>query len=202
MAPASLLLHLLPVAGTALPRFVAFASCTPYPNGVSTGGAFPEIHVAQYPLDMGRPDKGAGGSGTGGGGQTLALTVNAEGDINYDAVLTQSRNSQKWLQTTHKALVPKVDELAAGVGASGCQRLQRASGQLHMKCLRHLCRARAAAKMLPAAACQLLLLLRHFPTAVHPAAALGWAALPAACWHVAADRGAPAVAPPLWRPPS
>lgn len=40
------------------------------------GGAFPEIHVAQYPLDMGRPDGGKGGS-AGGGGGTLALTVNA-----------------------------------------------------------------------------------------------------------------------------
>lgn len=87
------------------------------------GGAFPEIHVAQYPLDMGRGDKG--GAGGGGGDQTLALSVNAEGDINYDAVLTQSKNTQKWLQTTHKALVPKPEELAAGVSvlaasAAGC----------------------------------------------------------------------------------
>lgn len=86
------------------------------PPSLSTaGGAFPEIHVAQYPLDMGRPDKGGGGGGAVGGGQTLALTVNAEGDVNYDAVLSQSKNAQKWLQTTHKALVPKPDELAAGV---------------------------------------------------------------------------------------
>ena len=89
------------------------------------GGAFPEIHVAQYPLDMGRPDKGAGGAPGGGGGQTLALTVNAEGDINYDAVLQQSKNSQKWLQTTHKALVPKVDQLNAGVSG---QREERQNG--------------------------------------------------------------------------
>lgn len=73
--------------------------------------------MAQYPLDMGRPDKGAGGApGGGGSGQTLALTVNAEGDINYDAVLQRSKNTQKWLQTTHKALVPKPDELNAEVG--------------------------------------------------------------------------------------
>lgn len=64
---------------------------------------------------MGRADKG--GAGGGAGDQTLALSVNAEGDINYDAVLTQSRNTQKWLQTTHKALVPKPEELAAGVSA-------------------------------------------------------------------------------------
>lgn len=39
----------------------------------------------------------------------------AEGDINYDAVVAQSKNAQKWLQTTHKALVPKPDELLSGV---------------------------------------------------------------------------------------
>lgn len=36
------------------------------------GGAFPEIHAAQFPLDMGRPAKkktgAGGGSGAGGGG--------------------------------------------------------------------------------------------------------------------------------------
>lgn len=125
--------------------------------------------MAQYPLDMGRPDGGKGG-GAGGGGGTLALTVNAgepflgvcgqnallcvhawtissmlrarncslfglsihnrsklpppmlpatEGDINYDAVVAQSKNAQKWLQTTHKALVPKPDELLSGVRAVG-----------------------------------------------------------------------------------
>lgn len=78
------------------------------------GGAFPEIHVAQYPLDMGKPDAAGGGGGGGAGKGTLALTVNAEGDINYDAVLSQSKNSQKWLQTTHAALVPKPDELLSG----------------------------------------------------------------------------------------
>lgn len=86
---------------------------------LGAGGAFPEIHVAQYPLDMGRPDKGPGGGAGGGDGKTLALTVNAEGDINYDAVLSQSKNAQKWLQTTHKALVPKPDLLLSDVGVGG-----------------------------------------------------------------------------------
>ena len=91
---------------------------------------------------MGRPDSASGGAGGGaagsgaGGGKTLALTVNAEGDINYDAVLAQSKNAQKWLQTTHKALVPKVDELKAEVSrrpaATGCRcwLLLPAAGQL------------------------------------------------------------------------
>ncbi|KAH7619205.1 hypothetical protein Ndes2526B_g06158 [Nannochloris sp. 'desiccata'] len=80
------------------------------------GGAFPECHVAQYPLDMGRPDK-RGGAGSGGGGgrssQTLALTLNAEGDINYDALVRQGENRNKIVATGHKAIVPKLDQLNA-----------------------------------------------------------------------------------------
>ena len=72
------------------------------------GGAYPEIHVAQYPLDMGRPGKGGGSSRH---EQTLALTVNAQGDVNYDAIVTQKGNRSKWIATGHKALVPKLDKL-------------------------------------------------------------------------------------------
>lgn len=70
--------------------------------------------MAQYPLDMGRP--GQKGAGAGKGGQTLALTVNAEGDINYDAVLKQGKAAQKHIASTHGALVPKVDLLNPEVG--------------------------------------------------------------------------------------
>lgn len=76
---------------------------------------------------MGRPDDKGVGGGAAGGTKTLALSVNAEGDINYDAVLNQSKNSQKWLQTTHKALVPKPEELAAGVRWLGACRLPLAA---------------------------------------------------------------------------
>lgn len=44
------------------------------------GGAFPEIHVAQYPLDMGRPatrPSGTGGGGTGGVSGISGLGNNA-----------------------------------------------------------------------------------------------------------------------------
>ena len=72
------------------------------------GGAYPEIHVAQYPLDMGRPGKSGGSSRN---EQTLALTVNAQGDVNYDAIVTQGANRSKWIATGHKALVPKLEKL-------------------------------------------------------------------------------------------
>lgn len=74
------------------------------------GGAYPEIHVAQYPLEMGRPDKKRAGGGR--GEQTLALTVNAEGEVNYDAIVSRGRkNENSWIATGHKALVPKLEKL-------------------------------------------------------------------------------------------
>jgi len=69
--------------------------------------------VAQYPLDMGRPDKRGGGGGGGQSSQTLALTVNAEGDVNYDAIVRRGENKNKWIATGHKALVPKLDQINA-----------------------------------------------------------------------------------------
>jgi SNW domain-containing protein 1 len=44
------------------------------------GGAFPEVPVAQYPLDMGR--KGGAASSS----NALAIQVNGEGKVKYDAV--------------------------------------------------------------------------------------------------------------------
>ncbi|EIE21068.1 hypothetical protein COCSUDRAFT_54108 [Coccomyxa subellipsoidea C-169] len=68
------------------------------------GGAFPEIHVAQYPLDMGRQDKPRSDS-------TLAVTVGADGNVNYDAIVKQGRNKDKYIASTHDAMVPKLDRL-------------------------------------------------------------------------------------------
>ncbi len=76
------------------------------------GGAFPEVHVAQYPLGMGRPDARRGD-------KTLAVTMNAEGKVNYDAVLKQGANAGKIVHAEHGALVPKVDRMSAEVGRSG-----------------------------------------------------------------------------------
>lgn len=71
-------------------------------------GAFPEIHVAQYPLDMGKADRPSSDS-------TLAVTVGADGNVNYDAIVKQGRNKDKYIATTHDAMVPKVDRLKDGV---------------------------------------------------------------------------------------
>jgi len=44
------------------------------------GGAFPEIHVAQYPLDMGRKSKSTR--------EVLGLNLDGAGKIKYDAIVT------------------------------------------------------------------------------------------------------------------
>lgn len=53
------------------------------------GGAFPEIHVAQYPLDMGRKKKMS---------NALAVQVDAEGKIKYDAIARQGQSKDKVIQ--------------------------------------------------------------------------------------------------------
>jgi SNW domain-containing protein 1 len=84
------------------------------PEDFGDGGAFPEIHVAQYPLEMGR-DAAARGA------KTLAISVDADGDVSYDAILRQGANRDRTIYSDHKALVPKVDLLDPKVwgGADG-----------------------------------------------------------------------------------
>ncbi|KNZ78443.1 Pre-mRNA-processing protein 45, partial [Termitomyces sp. J132] len=68
------------------------------PEDFGDGGAFPECHVAQYPLDMGRK-KGSSGN-------TLALQVDNEGNVRYDAIAHQGQRSDKIIQSQFKDLVP------------------------------------------------------------------------------------------------
>ena len=82
------------------------------PEDFGDGGAFPEIQMAQYPLDMGKPDAQKSG-------KTLAVTVGNDGAINYDAVLKQGLNKGKTIASTHGALIPKVDHLVDGVRGRG-----------------------------------------------------------------------------------
>ncbi len=76
------------------------------------GGAFPEIHVAQYPLDMGRPDTIRSSK------QTLAISMNADGTVAYDALVKQGSNRNKTVFADHGALLPKVDRLTREVSCS------------------------------------------------------------------------------------
>ncbi|XP_032279451.1 SNW domain-containing protein 1-like [Phoca vitulina] len=62
------------------------------------GGAFPEIHVAQYPLDMGRKKKMS---------NALAIQGDAEGKIKYDAIARQGQSKDKVIYSKYTDLVPK-----------------------------------------------------------------------------------------------
>ncbi|KAF7311366.1 Transcriptional regulator Cwf13 [Mycena kentingensis (nom. inval.)] len=62
------------------------------------GGSYPECHVAQYPLDMGKK-KGSSGN-------TLALQVDSDGNVRYDAIAHQGQRADKIIQSQFKDLVP------------------------------------------------------------------------------------------------
>eukprot|EP00746_Dinoflagellata_sp_MGD_P000884 gnl/MRDRNA2_/MRDRNA2_101647_c0_seq1.p1 gnl/MRDRNA2_/MRDRNA2_101647_c0~~gnl/MRDRNA2_/MRDRNA2_101647_c0_seq1.p1 ORF type:complete len:551 (-),score=139.69 gnl/MRDRNA2_/MRDRNA2_101647_c0_seq1:45-1658(-) len=56
------------------------------------GGAYPEIHCAQYPLEMGRQIQQVS--------RTVALQMDADGRMAWDAVLRQGKAKEKWAMHT------------------------------------------------------------------------------------------------------
>ena len=62
------------------------------------GGAFPEIPVAQYPLDMGRKSQSSSNA--------LAVQVDAEGKVKYDAIARQGHNEKRIIHASFKDLIP------------------------------------------------------------------------------------------------
>lgn len=62
------------------------------------GGAFPEIPIAQYPLDMGRKSSTASNA--------LAVQVDAEGKVKYDAIARQGHNDKRIVHASFKDLIP------------------------------------------------------------------------------------------------
>lgn len=65
------------------------------------GGAYPEVTgLAQYPGGMGIKTDEAHG-------KTLALQVDAEGKVRYDALLRQGQDKSKVIHANFNALVPK-----------------------------------------------------------------------------------------------
>lgn len=71
------------------------------------GGAFPEIPVAQYPLDMGR-------KGTASTSNALAIQVDAEGKVKYDAIARQGHNENRIVHSSFKDLIPLRQRADAG----------------------------------------------------------------------------------------
>ncbi|KAJ1934864.1 mRNA splicing protein, partial [Linderina pennispora] len=62
------------------------------------GGAYPEIHVAQYPLGMGRK--------RGKKSNALAKQVDSEGNVKYDAIAQHGRRENEIVQSQFKELIP------------------------------------------------------------------------------------------------
>ncbi|KAJ7578474.1 SKIP/SNW domain-containing protein [Mycena floridula] len=68
------------------------------PEDFGDGGSYPECHVAQYPLEMGKKKASSG--------NTLALQVDSDGNVRYDAIAHQGQRKDKIIQSQFKDLVP------------------------------------------------------------------------------------------------
>ncbi|KAF9610794.1 hypothetical protein IFM89_024903 [Coptis chinensis] len=94
---------------------IVFKSVLPYlqragfiprkPKDFGDGGAFPEIHVVQYPLGLGFGRKG---DKTKLGVNILALAYDSEGNIVYDSIVKQGENASKIVYSQYRDLVPKI----------------------------------------------------------------------------------------------
>jgi SNW domain-containing protein 1 len=71
------------------------------------GGAFPEINVAQYPLDMGR-------KGTASTSNALVRQVDTEGNTKYDAIARRGHSDTRIIQSSFKDLIPLRQRADAG----------------------------------------------------------------------------------------
>lgn len=101
-------IHLQPVTTNEPP---AYGERDNYkPHGIEDygdGGAFPEVHVLQYPLDMGRKDKLKS--------KTAALQVDSEGKVKYDVIVRQNFRKGQKVFSNYTDLIesfPSQDELA------------------------------------------------------------------------------------------
>lgn len=63
------------------------------------GGAFPEIHISQFPLNMGKTSTGTGYKGS------LALETSSDGKIKYDLILS-AKDSSTLIKSSLKDLTP------------------------------------------------------------------------------------------------
>ncbi|CAG5081895.1 Similar to Bx42: Puff-specific protein Bx42 (Drosophila melanogaster) [Cotesia congregata] len=67
-------------------------------NDYGNGGAFPEIHVPQYPLEMGKKGKDTSNA--------LAIQLDAEGRIKYDLIARQGHSKDKIVYSKLSDLLP------------------------------------------------------------------------------------------------
>lgn len=70
------------------------------------GGAFPEIPIAQYPLDMGKKQASSSNA--------LALQVDGEGKVKYDAIARRGHGENRIVHASFKDLIPLRQQADAG----------------------------------------------------------------------------------------
>jgi SNW domain-containing protein 1 len=83
------------------------------------GGAFPEIHVAQYPRNLGNPnirrsrvgDSGGTAGVTSGSTAIVAVETDADGKTKYDAIVTGGSNADKKVYTSLSAMKANRNDL-------------------------------------------------------------------------------------------
>merc|ERR1712223_811256 len=66
------------------------------------GGAYPEIHVAQYPLNLGRPEHELNKKSN-----ALAVQLDASGKVKYDVIARQGHGKDKIVYSKYTDLLPK-----------------------------------------------------------------------------------------------
>lgn len=76
------------------------------PEDFGDGGAFPEIPIAQYPLEMGK--KGSTTS------NALAIQVDGDGKVKYDAIARQGHGESRIVHASFKDLIPLRQRADAG----------------------------------------------------------------------------------------
>lgn len=77
------------------------------PEDFGDGGAFPEVAVAQYPLDMGK-------KGTSSTSNALAVQVDGEGKVKYDAIAKRGHGDGRIVHASFADLIPKRQQANSG----------------------------------------------------------------------------------------
>lgn len=70
------------------------------------GGAYPEVSVAQYPLDMGKKHTGSSNA--------LTLSVDAQGQVDYTAIAKRGHAENRIVHASFKDLIPLRHQANAG----------------------------------------------------------------------------------------
>lgn len=70
------------------------------------GGAYPEIHIAQYPRNMGKPGSVSSNA--------ITLKMDASGSADYSLIATQGHAADRHVQTSYDSLIPLRERIDAG----------------------------------------------------------------------------------------